>query len=298
MAATVRMVARGLDTVSGHDWRDPQWVRAMPEATRCVDALERGVAGLRVGLVEQAQAEDLCEPAVTAGLARACKALEAAGATVVAASVPLWRDAWKVQVTLLVHLAWAAVQSEGQGSGHLGAVDVDAMRAFAMTRRLEADQLPPMFKMWLLAGRWLHERHLSTPYGVAQNLRLAIRAEVDAAVAGCDLLLTPSTFRVAPTLSDERLSDADFLATRTSIPVARLPEAGAAGSTANPGFSNSSPLNLSSHPALVLPSGADDAGLPVSVQLVGRRFDEGTVFAAAAVLEQTLRLDLPAGGVP
>jgi len=285
MAMSVELVARTTDVVSGHDWRDAQWVRARPEPTACVDALQRGVSGLRVAVIDEAVPEDLCEPAVLEGFKRAEKALVAGGAELDRVSVPLWRTAWKVQVSLLLHLAWATIQSEGEGIGHLGAIDVDRMRAFALSRRVEADDLPPMFKVWLLAGRWLNERYLSIPFARAQNLRLTLRQQLDDALVDHDVLLTPSVFRVAPKLADRPLPDVEFLTSRTSIPVARLPEAAAEGTTANPGFSNSSPYNLSGHPALVLPSGTDEQGLPVSVQISGRHFDEATVFATAAWLE-------------
>jgi amidase len=286
MAMTVERVARGLDVISGHDWRDAQWVRARPEPTACVDALDRGVGTLRIGIVQEAVGEDVCEPAVLDGFRRSCASLEAAGASLTTVSVPLWRSAWKVQVVLLLHLAWATIQSEGQGYGHMGAVDIDRVRSFALSRRAEADDMAPMFKVWLLAGRWLQERTLSLSLARAQNLRLAIRDELDRALQAADVLITPSVFRVAPLVSEDRVDDAQFLATRTSVPVAKLPEAGAEGTASNPGFSNSSPLNLSGHPALVLPSGRDADGLPVSVQLIGRHFDEATLFAAAAALER------------
>lgn len=41
------------------------------------------------------------------------------------------------------------------------------------------------------------------------------------------------------------------------------------------------PFNLSGHPGVVAPCGADARGLPLVFQLVGRRFDEGRLLAAA-----------------
>ncbi len=58
--------------------------------------------------------------------------------------------------------------------------------------------------------------------------------------------------------------------------------------------------NLAGLPACALPMGLGDDGLPVSVQLLGRRRDDGRVLAAAETVESILGLDLrpPAQPVP
>jgi aspartyl-tRNA(Asn)/glutamyl-tRNA(Gln) amidotransferase subunit A len=48
------------------------------------------------------------------------------------------------------------------------------------------------------------------------------------------------------------------------------------------------PFSVSGHPALSLPLGLSDGGLPIGLQLVGRTFGEGTVFRAAAAIEAAL----------
>jgi aspartyl-tRNA(Asn)/glutamyl-tRNA(Gln) amidotransferase subunit A len=45
------------------------------------------------------------------------------------------------------------------------------------------------------------------------------------------------------------------------------------------------PFNLSGNPALTIPIGFTQAGLPVGLQIVGRRFDEATVLRAGAAYE-------------
>ena len=44
-------------------------------------------------------------------------------------------------------------------------------------------------------------------------------------------------------------------------------------------------FNLTGHPALALMSGLSKSGLPLSMQLVGRYFDERTVLRAGAAFE-------------
>ncbi|MDG2148276.1 MAG: amidase [Planctomycetota bacterium] len=56
------------------------------------------------------------------------------------------------------------------------------------------------------------------------------------------------------------------------------------------------PINFSGHPAISVPAGLTSAGLPVGLQIVGRRFDDATVLAVAATLERVRPWlqDLPA----
>jgi Asp-tRNA(Asn)/Glu-tRNA(Gln) amidotransferase A subunit family amidase len=51
---------------------------------------------------------------------------------------------------------------------------------------------------------------------------------------------------------------------------------------------NTSLANLSGHPALAVPSGADEDGLPTSVQLMGRMWRDDTTLAAGHVVEGAL----------
>ena len=46
--------------------------------------------------------------------------------------------------------------------------------------------------------------------------------------------------------------------------------------------------NIAGLPALSLPSGVDDAGLPVAVQIIGRAGDDATLLAFAALLDAEL----------
>jgi aspartyl-tRNA(Asn)/glutamyl-tRNA(Gln) amidotransferase subunit A len=47
------------------------------------------------------------------------------------------------------------------------------------------------------------------------------------------------------------------------------------------------PFNLTGEPALTIPCGQTDAGLPVGLQIVGPRFADGRVLQAAAAFEAT-----------
>ncbi len=48
------------------------------------------------------------------------------------------------------------------------------------------------------------------------------------------------------------------------------------------------PFNITGQPVASVPCGWTDDGLPVGLQIVGRRFDDVTVLRAAAAFEQVL----------
>ena len=50
-------------------------------------------------------------------------------------------------------------------------------------------------------------------------------------------------------------------------------------------ITNTAPFDLSHHPAMAIPCGMSE-GLPVSMMLVGRHYDEPTIYRAASAFEQ------------
>jgi Asp-tRNA(Asn)/Glu-tRNA(Gln) amidotransferase A subunit family amidase len=100
----------------------------------------------------------------------------------------------------------------------------------------------------------------------AERVRASYRDEAAALLDGYDLLLTPTQGFVAPTY--EEAADDALRGTITS-------------------FTN--PFNALGWPALALPCGAADDGLPASIQLVGRAGADSLVLAAARRLESLLR---------
>jgi amidase len=184
-------------------------------------------------------------------------------------SIPLWSDGLAMFLPYIGHLFSDLWRSEGQGTGHLGAYDVETMAAYARARRDEAALLPPQVKAWLVADRHVHERWAGVPYARLHNARLALRRNVTRALEHCDVLLTPTLPLTAPRLLT---GDASF--------------AEVSGRTAARLCFNTAPLNLTGHPALSVPSGADADGLPTAVQVVAAHFDERTAFRVAFALEQ------------
>lgn len=271
LARTVAGAALLLEVIAGEDWRDAQWVRGSCVAEPYTETEGLGVEGLRIGVVRESVDPAICEPAVLENLASAAAALAAEGAEVGEVSIPLWQDGLAIFLPYVAHLFSETFRSEGQGYGHLGAYDVEAMEAYAATRRDESARLAEQVKAWLIADRFVHERLHGVPYARLHNARLALRRAVSSALEDWDLLLTPTLPITAPRLLDRPASFAE-ISSRTSAALCF----------------NTAPLNLTGHAAISVPSGADAAGLPTAVQIVSPHFRDAIGFRAAFALERAL----------
>ncbi len=98
--------------------------------------------------------------------------------------------------------------------------------------------------------------------------RKEYRERLEAATEGLDLMLTPTLPCVAPKVGEGGIGD---LEVRERI------------------VSRTFPLNVLGWPALALPCGAAEEGLPASVQLAGRPGSDALVLAAGELLEAALR---------
>jgi aspartyl-tRNA(Asn)/glutamyl-tRNA(Gln) amidotransferase subunit A len=119
-----------------------------------------------------------------------------------------------------------------------------------------------------LYGDVLRERLLAgalitgAEYVQAQRIRSAICRETAAVLQDVDVLATPTTPRPA-----------------TPFALAHDPEFGFPRS-------NMPPFNVTGSPALALPCGFSSAGLPLSLQLAGRPFEEATVLRVGHAYER------------
>jgi len=110
-----------------------------------------------------------------------------------------------------------------------------------------------------LYGEMLRERLLTgalvtgPEYVQAQRVRMQICADVAEVMKTVDVLATPTTPKTAPTF--KTMYDPELAFPRTNMP----------------------PFNLTGQPTLALPCGLSASGLPLSLQLSGRAFEEATV---------------------
>ncbi len=134
-----------------------------------------------------------------------------------------------------------------------------------------ADRLadaPPGVKMYFLISTFARRRVGNVGYGHAMNAGRELRRAYDGALADVDVLVMPTT----PTTARPLLE-------RGSATIGE--EAAAV-----PQLSNTCPFDITHHPGLSIPAGEVD-GLPVGIMLVGKHYDEATLYRVAAAYEAT-----------
>jgi aspartyl-tRNA(Asn)/glutamyl-tRNA(Gln) amidotransferase subunit A len=255
---TTRDCAEVLGIIAGHDPMDST-SSAEPVDDYTAD-LAAGVKGLRFGIVREAL--ERLEGEVRANFDAAVAVLRAGGAVVEEVSVPS-----------IVHaIAIYYVVANAEASANLSRFDgVRYGHRSERARTLDevyfdsrGEGFGDEVKRRIMLGTFaLSSGYYDAYYGRAQSVRAKLRLDFALAFENFDYLLTPTTpeppFRIGEKADDPLsmyLSDI-FTA----------------------------PANLVGIPAIAVPSGFDSAGLPLSLQIMGRPFSERALFRAASHFE-------------
>jgi amidase len=266
MTRTVAENALFLEVLAGPDGLDHRQA-GMPAPVRYTEALDGGAKGLRIGVVTEGFGHANTEPAVDAAVRRAAERLARLGATVEAVSVPEHR---RLGLPVWTGLRSDAVivtmiETSGNGMGYEGLYLTDLGDALTAARP-RIDEVVDTLKISALMGHYSLGRYGGRYYAKAQNLRRRLRAGYDAALGRFDLLLMP-VMPMAATPHPEPGSGPEAIARRSWEVI-----------------TNTAPFNATGHPAISVPCGlADDR--PIGLMLVGRHWDEATIYRAAAAFE-------------
>jgi amidase len=264
MTATVADNALLLDVIAGNDGLDPRQYGGVKGDY--IGALKQEVAGLRIALVRESFSCAGMQPDVAAKVRTAARRLAELGAIVTEISIPEHVTATAVWTPIAVEgLTTQMMFGNGMGFNWKGRYDTALLDAHADWRQ-QTDKLSASLKLSILTGLWGLRRHNGHYYAKAQNLSRIIAAAYDKAFASFDLLLMPTLPRTASPLPEADASLAEIIARAAELNV------------------NTCPFDVSGHPAMSVPCELSD-GLPVGMMLVGGRFQEATIYRAAAGFE-------------
>jgi len=256
-AATVADAAVVLDVIAGPDPADSTSIPEVPPSY--ATAVGAGVAGLRVGVVAELTGDGIA-PDVAARVRAAAEALAAAGADVVEVSVPA--VTYGLSAYYLIAPAEASSNLARYDGVRFG-LRVDAPTTAEMMVATRTAGFGDEVKRRIMLGTYaLSAGYYDAYYGKAQRVRTLIANDFAAAYASVDVLLSPTS----PTTAFEFGAKADPLAMYLND-VCTIPS------------------NLAGHPAVSVPFGTGDDGLPVGVQLMAPALGEPVLLAAAAALE-------------
>ncbi len=257
IADTVVEAATVLDVIAGPDPNDGTTREAGADSSYAA-AADGDVDGLTIGV--PAELFDGADKRVVETVKDAIADLEAQGAETTDISLPSVEHA--VQAYYVIATSEASsnlARFDGVRYGHRGDGDGNWNESFAETREAFGAEV----KRRILLGTYaLSAGYHDKYYRKAQDARAWVRQDFEAAFETVDVVASP-TMPVLPFELGESLDD----------PL-RMYLADA----------NTTPVNLANLPAISVPAGEAD-GLPVGLQLVGRKFDEETIVRAASAVE-------------
>ena len=157
------------------------------------------------------------------------------------------------------------MKGNGMGTNWRGLYNTTLLDAHSGWRH-RADELSDSLKITMLLGQYFTKHYRGHFYAKAQNLNRKLRAAYDTALSGYDLLLMPTLpMKATPLPPPDAPRELYIQRAFEMVP-------------------NTAPFNATGHPAMTLPCGMSD-GLPIGLMLIGKYYDEPTIYRAAAAFE-------------
>lgn len=264
IAKDVRDCALLLKTMSGYDAKDSTSAKA--EVPDFEKFLGQDIKGLRIGVPAEYRPEGLNEE-IAAYWDKGIEILKARGAEIVNISLPHTKYA----------LATYYIVAPAEASSNLARYD-----GLRFGLRVPGEHLDNMYinsrtegfgkevKRRIMIGTYvLSAGYYDAYYLKAQKVRRLIRQDFLNAFEKCDVILTPTAPTAAFPIGDKSMAENPINMWLNDV------------------FTVS--VNLAGLPAMSLPIGLSKEGLPLGLQLIGKAFDEATIFKAADALEADVK---------
>ena len=260
-ARTVRDAAILLRSMAGPDAKD----------TTCADipvpdyeaAIGKSIKGLRIGIPKEYRLDGM--PAEIEKMWQQGRQwLKAAGAELVEVSLP--HTKYALPAYYIVATAEASSNLARYDGVRYGLREA-ASDITDMYERTRAKGFGAEVRRRVMIGTYvLSAGYYDAYYLRAQKVRTLIKRDFEQCFAqGVHAMLTPATPSAAFGLGEKGQADPVEMYLNDVFTVT---------------------VNMAGLPGIALPAGLDSQGLPLGLQLIGRPFDEETLFSAAAVIEQ------------
>ncbi|HEX8662419.1 MAG TPA: Asp-tRNA(Asn)/Glu-tRNA(Gln) amidotransferase subunit GatA [Beijerinckiaceae bacterium] len=268
IARTVRDCAILLRSMAGPDPKDTTSADiAVPDFEA---AVSRGVKGLRIGIPKEYRLDGMSEE-IERLWDRGAAWLKDAGAEVVEVSLPHTKYA----------LPAYYIVAPAEASSNLARYDgvryglrVPGRDVVEMYENTRAAGFGREVKRRVMIGTYvLSAGYYDAYYVRAQKIRTLIKRDFEEAFAQVDAILTPATPSAAFGIGEKGSDDPVEMYLNDVFTVT---------------------VNMAGLPGIAVPAGLDGQGLPLGLQLIGRPFDEETLFAAGQAIEDAAgRIELP-----
>jgi aspartyl-tRNA(Asn)/glutamyl-tRNA(Gln) amidotransferase subunit A len=260
-ARTVRDTAMLMRSMAGHDPKDTTSVdRPVPDY---VAAVGKSVKGMKIGIPKEYRLDGMSAE-IEKLWAQGADWLKAAGAELVEVSLPHTKYA----------LPAYYVVAPAEASSNLARYDgvrygarVNGKNIAEMYENTRAAGFGPEVKRRIMIGTYvLSAGYYDAYYLRAQKVRTLIKQDFEDVFAqGVSAILTPATPSAAFGIGEKGKADPVEMYLNDIFTVT---------------------VNMAGLPGIAVPAGRDGHGLPLGLQLIGRPFDEETLFSLGDVIEQ------------
>ena len=251
---TVHDAAAAMTALAGYDPRDPY---ALDESQDFESALTRDMRGARIAYSPNFDVFPV-EPEVKEVVGNAVRAFEEAGARISEVNIGLSRSQRELS-DLWCRLIMPLNVTTLQGMKAFGFDLLDRHR----------DDFPPEYLRWIDQCREMK----AVDFFADQAMRSEVYDAVQSVFREHDFLITP-TLAALPV---------DNAADGNTIGPTRI-----AGEEVDPliGWCMTYPINFTGNPAASIPAGLSRSGLPIGMQIIGRRYADHDVLALSSTFER------------
>ncbi|MBD2040041.1 Asp-tRNA(Asn)/Glu-tRNA(Gln) amidotransferase subunit GatA [Microcoleus sp. FACHB-672] len=253
-----------LNGMAGYDPKDSTSLNVpIPNYVKALQPNLRPRGQRRIGVIKETFGEGL-DPVVERAVTKAIEQLQHLGAEIQVISCPRFR--YGLPTYYIIAPSEASANLARYDGVKYGLRVPDADNLLSMYAQTRAQGFGTEVKRRIMIGTYaLSAGYYDAYYLKAQKVRTLIKQDFDRAFAQVDVLVTPtapSTAFKAGEKTDDPISM--YLSDLMTIPV-----------------------NLAGLPALSLPCGFDDDGMPIGLQLIGNALQEPTLFEVAYAYEQS-----------
>lgn len=253
-----------LSTIAGHDEMDS--TSANISEKDYTKALVNDVKGLKIGVPKEYFAEGINEE-VRASLEKAIEKYKSLGAIVEECSLPTTKYALPTYYIIAC----------AEASSNLGRYDgirygyrtsnFESLKDIYKNSRTEG--FGEEVKRRIILGTYvLSSGYYDAYYKKAQKVRTLVKKGFEEAFEKYDVLLTPTVPTVAFDLGSKSENPLEMYMTDV-LTVS---------------------INIAGVPAISIPCGKDSEGMPIGMQLIGKHFDEETLYKIAYTFEQNMEV--------
>ncbi|MFP6697360.1 MAG: amidase [Alphaproteobacteria bacterium] len=267
MTSNVEDNALLLEAIAGEDGYDPRQYNVKTQ--RYTKALQgvKGIKGMKIAVIKEGYDAENAEKDVNTKVRAAVKKLQSMGAKVKEVSIPMHPLGGALWIPIGVEgLTQTMMHGDGYGISRPDLYVTSLMDKHRGWRE-RADEMSETTKLFTLLGTYINSRHGNRYYGKAMNITRLLTAAYDAVLEDFDLLLTPTTPLKATPLPGPDATREEYVDRALEM------------------LYNTAPFDITHHPAMAVPCGMSK-GLPVSMQLIGKHYDEATIYRAAHAFEK------------